>query len=104
MAISKAAPDIGLRLVGMADGSTAIATERGELLANQCGVVLKSSPGGATIATVEFVVDHHKFRIDPPSGESTIKIDASRVKMADLEEEFAKEVRKIINRVNDAVE
>lgn len=98
MAISKAAPDIGLRLVGMADGSTAIATERGELLANQCGVVLKSSLGGATIATVEFVIDHEKFKLNDSSAAIEIKND--RYLLAGLEEAFMKEIKKIRERLD----
>ena len=66
MAISVQAPQIGLRLVGMADGSTAIMTERGELLARQGGVSLNSTPGGETIVTVEFIVVHDKVRLEKP--------------------------------------
>lgn len=98
MAISKAAPDIGLRLVGMADGSTAIATERGELLANQCGVVLKSSPGGATIATVEFVIDHDKFKLN--AGSAALEIKNDRYWLSGFEAAVLKEIKKIRERLN----
>lgn len=66
MAISVSAPQICLRLVGMADGSTAIMTERGELLAGQDGISLNSTPGGETIVTVELIVDHDKVRLERP--------------------------------------
>ncbi len=68
MAISKTTPQIGLRLVGMADGSTGVVTDRGEILYGQTSTSLRSSPGGETIVTVEFIVDHDKFRIEKPEA------------------------------------
>ena len=68
MAISPMTKQIGLRLVGMADGSSAVITERGEILAMQYGVSLNSAPGKPTTVTVEFHVDHDKFRIEKQEG------------------------------------
>ncbi len=102
MAISPKTPQIGLRLVGCADGSTAVVTERGEMLAMQTGAILNAKPGDRATVTVEFLVDHDKFKIGPSSSESILEIDASRLKLSDLEEEFTKEIRKIIGRVSDA--
>lgn len=42
--------------------------------------------------------------IGPPPSESTLKIDASHLKLNDLQDEFVADIRKIINRVNKAIE
>ena len=98
MAIAKPAPQIGLRLIPMADGSVSVATERGEILAMQTGVTLRSSPGGQTVATVEFVVDHDKFRLESPGSSITIQ---GKNLSDGLDAAFIEEIRKITERLNE---
>lgn len=97
MAISQTAKQIGIRLVDCIDGSTVVVTERGEVLSRQCGVTLKSTPGGRTTVIVEFDMDHDKFQMQTP-GEmqpSLIKVSGD-----DLEPHIKRKLDQILEDIS----